>query len=121
VRNWDRIYGSHPDHMAAGEAALCAVDPDARNEFTFIELMDEGHDAWTVPEVLVMGGPEPDLWVDTTDTIERKVKALLCHVSQLPDPDGLEERMRGWGQMIAKAGGLPEGRTAESFRVVSTA
>ena len=24
-RNWDRIYGSHPDHLAAGEAAICAV------------------------------------------------------------------------------------------------
>jgi LmbE family N-acetylglucosaminyl deacetylase len=29
-RNYKRIYASHPDHMAAGEAALCAVYPDAR-------------------------------------------------------------------------------------------
>jgi LmbE family N-acetylglucosaminyl deacetylase len=121
ARNWERIYGSHPDHLAAGEAALCAVYPDARNEFTFTQLMDEGFLPWTVPEVLVMGGPDADLFVDTTDTIARKVKALLCHVSQLPDPDSLEERMVGWGRAIAATGGLPEGRTAESFRVVSTA
>ena len=25
----DRIYASHPDHLAAGEATLCAVYPDA--------------------------------------------------------------------------------------------
>ena len=34
-RNYNRIYASHPDHLATGEAALCAVYPDARNEFAF--------------------------------------------------------------------------------------
>ena len=121
-RNWDRIYSSHPDHMAAGEAALCAVYPDARNDFTFTELaLDEGLAGWAVPEVWVMSSTAPDVWVDTTEMISRKVKALLCHVSQHPDPDGLEDRMIGWGRLNAAAGGLPEGRTAESFRVVNTA
>ena len=121
-RNWDRIHSSHPDHMAAGEAALCAVYPDARNDFTFTELaLDEGLTGWAVPEVWVMSAPKPDVWVDTTEVVARKVKALLCHVSQHPDPDGLEERMVGWGRMNAAAGGLPEGRTAESFRRVNTA
>jgi LmbE family N-acetylglucosaminyl deacetylase len=121
-RNWDRVYASHPDHLAAGEAALCAVYPDARNDFTFTELaLDEGLSAWVVPEVWVMGGPDPNVWIDTTEVLSRKVKALLCHVSQLPDTDGFEERMRGWGQMTAQAGGLPEGRTAEAYRVISTA
>jgi LmbE family N-acetylglucosaminyl deacetylase len=121
-RNWERIYSSHPDHMAAGEAALCAVYPDARNDFTFTELaLDEGLAGWAVPEVWVMSAPSPDTWVDTTEVISRKVKALLCHVSQHPAPDGLEERIVAWGRMNAQAGGLPEGRTAEAFRVVSTA
>jgi LmbE family N-acetylglucosaminyl deacetylase len=120
-RNWARIAASHPDHLAAGEAALCAVYPDARNEFTFTELMAEGHEPWSVPEVWVMASADADTWVDTTEVVSRKVKALLCHVSQLPDPDGLEDRMVGWGRMNAAAGGLPEGHTAESFKVVSTA
>jgi hypothetical protein len=68
-----------------------------------------------------MGGPDANRWIDTTDALSRKVKGLLCHVSQLPDPDGLEGRMRGWGEMQAKAGGLPEGRTAEAYRVIETA
>jgi LmbE family N-acetylglucosaminyl deacetylase len=34
-RNLDRIYASHPDHLAAAEATLCAVYPDARNPFAF--------------------------------------------------------------------------------------
>jgi LmbE family N-acetylglucosaminyl deacetylase len=32
-RNWRRIQASHPDHLAAGEAAIQAVYPDARNPF----------------------------------------------------------------------------------------
>ena len=35
----------HPDHLAAGEAAICAVYPDARNPFTFTELAAEGLEA----------------------------------------------------------------------------
>src|SRR5881275_1575213 len=32
-RNFQRIYASHPDHLAAGAATLAAVYPDARNQF----------------------------------------------------------------------------------------
>lgn len=120
-RNWDRIYANHPDHLAAGEAALCAVYPDARNDFAFPELLDEGLTGHAVPEVWVMGGPDPDVYVDTTDQLYRKVKALLCHASQLPNPETLEDLIRGWGRTLAQAGGLSEGRTAEAYRLVNTA
>jgi LmbE family N-acetylglucosaminyl deacetylase len=67
-----------------------------------------------------MAGPNPKHFVDTTDVLDKKIAALLCHHSQHTDPEGLPARMRGWGEMIAKAGGLPEGRTAEAFLVVDT-
>jgi LmbE family N-acetylglucosaminyl deacetylase len=119
-RSYARIYQSHPDHLAAGEASMCAVYPDARNPFAHVELLrDEGLEAWTVEEVFIMGGPDPDVFVDIADTFERKIQALLCHVSQHPDPGGLADRMRGWGAMNAMAGGLPEGHLAEVFRFVS--
>ncbi|HEX7168313.1 MAG TPA: PIG-L deacetylase family protein [Acidimicrobiales bacterium] len=120
VRDLGRMYASHPDHLAAGEAALCAVYPDARNDFAFPELLDEGLPGHVVPETWIMGGPDPDTYVDITDVFERKLEALLCHVSQHPAPDTLEERMRGWGQMVATAGGLGDGRLAEVFRCVAT-
>ena len=120
-RRYDRIYASHPDHLATGEAALCAVYPDARNEFAFPELLSErGLQPHTVPETWIMAGPNPKEFVDTTDFIEKKIEALLCHASQHSDPDGLPQRMREWGQMIAKSGGLSEGRCAEAFLVVDT-
>ena len=39
-RNWERIAATHPDHMAAGEATLQAVYPDARNPFAHPTLLD---------------------------------------------------------------------------------
>lgn len=121
-RDLNRMYPSHPDHLAVGEATLCAVYPDARNPFAFPELLaDEGLRPHTVPEVWIMGGPEADTYVDITDTIERKIEALRCHESQMQDPDGMGERIREWGRTSAEAAELPAGRLAERFRIVNTA
>ena len=40
-RNWERIGASHPDHMAAGEAAIQAIYPDARNPFAFPDFRQQ--------------------------------------------------------------------------------
>ena len=121
-RNWQRIAPSHPDHLAVGEATLCAVYPDARNPFAHHELLaDEGLDAWTVREVWMSGGPRPDRFVDVTDTFERKVAALRAHASQTAHMPDLEGMLRGWMTANAVAGGLPDGRLAEAFHVISTA
>jgi LmbE family N-acetylglucosaminyl deacetylase len=120
-RNYDRIFASHPDHLAAGEAALCAVYPDARNPWAFPELMAEGLGRHVVSEVWMMGGPEPNEWVDVTTTFDKKLAALRAHVSQETDRGGgLEERMRGWLTFQAGQGGLPEGTLAEGFRRMDT-
>lgn len=117
-RRWDSMYASHPDHLAAGEAAVCAVYPDARNPFAHPELLDdEGLEPWTVNQLWIMGGPDPTTAVDTTSTIERKVAALLRHESQIGDPAGITERMVEWGQAGGRAAGLPEGSTAELYRI----
>lgn len=120
-RNWNRLPASHPDHLAAGEAAIQAVYPDARNPFAHTSLLqDEGLDAWTVPEVWVMATSTPNHWVDITDTFDLKIDALLQHASQIAEPDGFADRIRGWGHAQAEAGGLPDDRVAEGFMVVST-
>jgi LmbE family N-acetylglucosaminyl deacetylase len=118
-RNYARLGVSHPDHRAVGSAALDAVYPDARNPFAFPELLaTESLEPWTVREVWIAGSPEPNNYVDITDTFARKVAALRCHVSQIADPDALEDRLRGWLGQAAVAGGLPEGRLAEVFQVL---
>lgn len=117
-RNLDRIFASHPDHLAAGEAAMSAVYPDSRNPFAFPELLEAGLEPWTVEEIWVSGHPQPTNAVDVTDHVDRKIDALLCHVSQHQDPAGMRERVHHWMSLTATAMGLPEGRKAEAFRLV---
>lgn len=119
-RNFARIYASHPDHLAVGEAALCAVYPDSRNPFAHPELAAEGLEAHSVAEVWMMAAPEPDLFVDITDHFEAKLSALLCHESQITDPPAIDGLLRGWAAGMARAGGLPEGRLAEGYRRIVT-
>jgi LmbE family N-acetylglucosaminyl deacetylase len=115
-RNWRRLPASHPDHMAAGEAAIFAIYPDARNPFAHpVLLNDEGLEAWTVHDVWVFGTPTPDTFVDITAHFDTKIAALRAHESQTSHMDDLEDRIRGWGVVMAEMGGLPEGRLAESF------
>ena len=121
-RNWDRIYASHPDHLAAGEAAIFAVYPDARNPFAHPSLLqDEGLEAWTVAEVWVMGTPAPNHWLDVTEQVDRKIEALRAHASQVDHVPEFPDRVRQWMAMAASQGGLPDGRLAEAFKVVATA
>jgi LmbE family N-acetylglucosaminyl deacetylase len=121
-RNWARIGASHTDHLASGVAAIAAVYPDARNPFAHRELLlDEGLEAWSVSETWLQAHPENNHWVDITDTFDAKLAALRAHVSQIPQMDGFEARIRGWVGFNAERAGLPEGRLAEGFFVVSTA
>lgn len=121
-RDLRNLYVSHPDHLAAGEAALCAVYPDARNPFAYPELLaEEGLAAHTVPEVWVMSaGDRADHYVDITDMVDRKIAALRAHASQTAHMTELEERIRSWGARQAQAAGLPDGRLAEGYLVLDT-
>ncbi|HUJ05533.1 MAG TPA: PIG-L deacetylase family protein [Streptosporangiaceae bacterium] len=119
-RNYARMPASHPDHRAVGSATLDAIYPDARNPFAFPELAQEGLEAWTVPEVWIMGGPQPTRFVDVTDTFGRKVAALRAHETQTGHMDNLEEFLRGWLSRSAAQAGLADGRLAEAFLVLQT-
>ncbi|MCU1396452.1 MAG: putative hydrolase [Ilumatobacteraceae bacterium] len=119
-----RIYGSHPDHVATGQAAIAAVYPDARNPFAYPGLLEEGLEAWTVPEVWVMapaGDPGPTMHVeDVTDNVDRKIRALMAHETQHQDPSRIGDMVRTWLAATAERFGLDAGRSAEAFLVVET-
>jgi len=119
-RNWSRIYASHPDHLAAGEAAICAVYPDSRNPFAFPELIGEGFEPHTVPEVWIMTTERADRVVDATAFFDVKLAALQSHRSQVGDGAHLDDLLRQWMSGTALAAGLPDGSLAEAFHVVAT-
>src|SRR5262249_51181631 len=119
------IGASHPDHLAVGEATLCAVYPDARNPRAYPELLDEGLQAHKVKEVWLPGFDNPDHFVDATGLVDKKIEAILCHRSQFEgrvrpadgDGDGpgkwIRDRMRQTGE---KAGF----EYAEAFKKIQT-
>jgi LmbE family N-acetylglucosaminyl deacetylase len=114
-RNWERINASHPDHLAAGEATVCAVYPDARNPFAHPELLQEGLEPHTVPQLWLSAHPRRNRAIDVTDTFQQKLAALRCHRSQVGEGEWLEERIGDFLARIGKDAGLPEGRLAEAF------
>jgi LmbE family N-acetylglucosaminyl deacetylase len=73
-----------------------------------------------VPEVWLIGGPDPDHFVDITDVIDRKIEALLCHESQLSEPAKMAGLMRDWATAQGRRAGLPDGTMVESFRRLDT-
>ncbi len=81
---------NHPDHLAVGDAALAAVYPSARDRLTFPELLAEGLEPYAVREVYLMGTDAPDTWVDITQTLDKKLAALLQHTSQIRSPEILD-------------------------------
>ena len=106
-------YIGHPDHFAAGEAALSAVFPAARDRLTFPELLAEGLEPHKVREVLVMDRSEKATrWIDVTDTIDVAIEALKRHESQVT-PEDAERYMRMWREENGKAQGM---KYAEAFR-----
>jgi LmbE family N-acetylglucosaminyl deacetylase len=118
--SWRRFHRNHPDHRAVGEAVLSAVFPDARNPFAHPELLrEEGLEPWVVEEVWLMGAPSPNHYVDITDTLERKLAAIRAHKSQTAHRDRLEQDLRERLAPNRQAAGLPAGRLAEAFQVVT--
>ena len=122
---YNDTYLNHPDHRAAGVAALEAVFPAAEMELLWPE---EGL-PHKVQAVYVGSTSDLNTWIDITDTIDAKIEALMAHASQLEGWDP-SERIREWGRREAgkahdradPAGSANPDRSppeyAEGFRVI---
>lgn len=107
-------YINHPDHRAAARAATEAVFPSAGSRLMFADLLAEGLEPHEVKRLYVHGIENPNTWVDISETIDLKVKALQQHASQIP-VDEVEQWMRDWAKEDAKD---KDFEYAESFRVM---
>lgn len=104
-------YINHPDHRAAAQAALEAVFPAAEMFLLFSELAEEGLTPHKTNYVYISNSRNANYYVDISDTLELKLKALRQHTSQLGDWDP-EERMRSWAAEIGSKVGF---KYAEGF------
>ena len=106
---------NHTDHREAGLAAVDAVYPAARNPMAFPSLARSGLEAHRVRRLYLFWPNDPNVRVDITSTLDRKIAALAAHASQIRKPEELEERIRSW----AREEGEPIGvAAAEALRVV---
>jgi LmbE family N-acetylglucosaminyl deacetylase len=107
-----RGFINHPDHRAAGQAALDAVFPLARDHMSFPELYAAGYEPHKVKTVLLSNFEDGNFVIDITDTIDKKIAALAAHASQVPNIEETE----GWVKQMGSAIGKADGYTyAESF------
>lgn len=107
-------YINHPDHRAAGLAALEAVFPAAGQPNLFEELEAEGLKAHKTRKVYVSGWAQTEVFVNIEETIDLKIAALRAHKSQMrEDP---ERYVRGRTSDRARG---KEMDYAESFRVIT--
>ena len=106
---------NHTDHRAAGIAAVDAVYPAARNPMAFPHLARGGLASQRVRRIYLFWPNEADTWIDVSATVERKVRALRQHPSQLRHPDELEERIL---RFAAETGRPIGAAAAEAFRLV---
>jgi LmbE family N-acetylglucosaminyl deacetylase len=104
-------YINHPDHRAAGQAALDAVTPASAMPLLWPEVGTPHR----VRQVYVLGNDKPNLWVDVTETIEQKIAALKRHASQMGDWDPTE-MVKAWSAETGKEKDLAY---AESYRVIN--
>ncbi len=88
-------YRYHPDHRVVGRVALDAAWPSARDPLTFPKagVPHETAEAWC------FGGQQPDLEVDVSEVIGKKIAARLAHASQTPNPASLARRWRAMARV----------------------
>jgi LmbE family N-acetylglucosaminyl deacetylase len=108
---------NHPDHRAIGQASLDVSLTAGTTPGHFPELLDEGLEPWRgLREVWIAGpGLRPHV-VDISQTIDRKIDALLCHQSQVGED---AEEISKWMRSATAEAGEPSGYAhAESFDVL---
>ena len=97
---------NHPDHRAAGQAALDATFPAAEMRLLYPDLEVEGLTPHKVNYVYVSNPlQEPNYYIETSETIDLKIEALRQHKSQMGDWDP-EEPIKKWNAETGKKVGF---------------
>jgi LmbE family N-acetylglucosaminyl deacetylase len=107
----ERGFINHPDHRAAGQTALDAVFPLARDHMSFPELYAQGFEPHKTRTILLTNFNDANYYVDITKSFPKKIAALKAHASQIGDLDTIRERMKQWAGMTGQKAGyeLAEG------------
>lgn len=104
---------SHPDHQAVGHAAFKGVIY-ARDHHFLPELAYAGIEAHHTNTLIYTRPTNPNYFIDISGTIQKKIKAIKAHKSQIHNPLSTEKRIR---IHAAEAGRLAGLSMAEAFTI----
>ncbi|TSC61581.1 MAG: GlcNAc-PI de-N-acetylase family [Parcubacteria group bacterium Gr01-1014_48] len=92
-QRFDSFYRFHRDHRITAEIVFDAIYPAAGSKAFFPELISEKVHPHQIEEVWFYGTDHPNLFVNITNTIEKKIEALRCHDSQFHDFDNMAKHV----------------------------
>jgi LmbE family N-acetylglucosaminyl deacetylase len=95
-------YLNHPDHRAVGDTVLDAIYPIARDRLNYPEHEEQGLEPHKVLDIFLAGAKKPNMWVDITASIDKKIAALKQHRSQFEDMEEMEKRVRAFSRIRAQ-------------------
>ncbi len=104
----------HPDHRAAGQAAIDAYMPSKMPLYRPEHLREPGAGLGVLQRVFLFSTDrEPDVFVDVSSVYETKLAACLAHRSQFSKGMDSLQWLQGWDEERGKGIGAAR---AESFR-----
>lgn len=104
----------HPDHRAAGQAALDAYMPSKMPLYRPEQLREQGAELGKLQRVfLFLPGNDLNVLVDVGDVHATKISACMAHRSQFPKGEESLTWLKEWDAEAGKAAGYAY---AESFR-----
>lgn len=107
----------HPDHRAAGQAALDAYMPAKMPLYHPEQLNEPGAGLGCLERVFVFSTDrDPDVWVDVTAVYPTKLAACQAHTSQFPKGEEDLEWMKELDRERGEKAGTPY---AESFKQIA--
>jgi LmbE family N-acetylglucosaminyl deacetylase len=112
-------YLNHPDHRATGNIVLDALFPAVGNPRAFRELLVEGLLPYRVHEVYFFLSSKKNTYIDVSETMDLKVKALHCHSTQSSGEFNMTEWFVNYAAEMAREAKVRKGldmQYAEEFR-----
>lgn len=107
-----RLYQIHPDHRAVGFTTIDSVV--AARDYLFLPGVTAiGLGPHAPGEIYLFSTDNPDFFVDISETMDLKLKALSMHESQVNRIPDWHDRVKQWGSMAGQRAGLPY---AEAFK-----
>jgi LmbE family N-acetylglucosaminyl deacetylase len=114
VRFYGDEYMNHPDHRVAADVCCDAVFPSAGTRLIFPELLTEGCEPHDVSYLYMHGSEKNNLYIDISETLDLKIKALQQHKSQISESDAKQIATQ-WAIETGELGGV---KYAESYHVM---